>query len=362
MSEISRRNILKTGAAWAIAPALLARTGFAQTQPATQPADPYADGVLVDGRPPAPSPGSFTLAVLPDTQHYSEKYPQTFLAQTKWIAEHRDSHRIAAVLHLGDITNHSASAEWDNAVSAMSLLDGKVPYFMVTGNHDYGENGHGTDRSTLFSERFPVAKFRKTPTFGGNYDKEPERMENSFHLFSAAGREFLVLALEFGPRNDVVRWANEVVAGHKRREAILITHAYLYHDNTRYDYKKYPTQQKWSPHFAALAKKSNHDMADGEALWTGLVSRHENFIMTVNGHVLADGLGRLASATPKGRMVHQILVNFQMRPNGGDGWLRLMEFKPDGLTVQVRDYSPTRKQLNQSAQNQFEIKLSAVSA
>jgi hypothetical protein len=52
--------------------------------------------------------------------------------------------------------------------------------------------------------------------------------------------------------------------------------------------------------------------------------------------------------------VPQVLVNFQMKPNGGDGWLRLIEMRKDG-TMQTYDYSPTRKQMNASKQNQFTI-------
>ena len=50
----------------------------------------------------------------------------------------------------------------------------------------------------------------------------------------------------------------------------------------------------------------------------------------------------------------QVLVNFQMKPNGGDGWLRLLEMRRDG-TMRTFDYSPTRKQTNASPQNQFTI-------
>jgi hypothetical protein len=70
----------------------------------------------------------------------------------------------------------------------------------------------------------------------------------------------------------------------------------------------------------------------------------------------------MTSTTSGGRGVHQMLVNFQMRPQGGDGWLRLLEFRPDGRTVQVLDYSPTRKQRNESPQNQFSLILSDVRA
>ena len=37
-----------------------------------------------------------------------------------------------------------------------------------------------------------------------------------------------------------------------------------------------------------------------------------------------------------------------MKPKGGDGWLRLLEFKADGTTVQAYDYSPTRDERNES--------------
>jgi hypothetical protein len=76
--------------------------------------------------------------------------------------------------------------------------------------------------------------------------------------------------------------------------------------------------------------------------------------------VLGDGLGRLTSQTPRGRDVHQVLVNYQMRPKGGDGWLRLLEFKADGSTVEVYDYSPTRQQRNEGPQNRFTLALSAI--
>ena len=54
-----------------------------------------------------------------------------------------------------------------------------------------------------------------------------------------------------------------------------------------------------------------------------------------------------------------MLVNFQMKPKGGDGWLRLLEFKEDGVSVDVIDYSPTRNECNVSSQNRFSLKLPA---
>ena len=35
-----------------------------------------------------------------------------------------------------------------------------------------------------------------------------------------------------------------------------------------------------------------------------------------------------------------MLFNAQWAPRGGHGWLRLLEFQPDGRTVRVRTFSP----------------------
>jgi hypothetical protein len=365
MSTINRRQLLKSTATLACIPAVW-RWGndsiFAADAPAKETekkaeakpkADPYADAKFVDGAPPMPAKDSFTVVALPDTQHYSQRFPQNYHAQTEWIVANAKDRRIASVLHLGDITNRSTLPEWEVARAAMSKLDGKVPYFIVPGNHDYSDGKTlCVDRTTHFNEYFPVKKFQEAGTFGGTYDKEPERFENSFHTFSAGGRDFLVLALEYGPRNDVVRWANEVVTKHSNREAILVTHAYMYHDNTRHDWKKYGAKQRWNPHDSGMAKSTKDDVQDGEELWNNLVKKH-NFILTLNGHVLFDGLGRIVSKNEAGKNVHQVLANFQMKPNGGDGWLRLMEFSADGKSIGVIDYSPTRNQCNVSKQNKF---------
>lgn len=348
MPIIDRRLFLGSCAATSLVPVCIAAD------------DPYADAVLKAGEPPLPQPGSFTIAVLPDTQNYSEKHPKTFLAQTQWIVDNQAKRNIVATLHLGDITNRNTVAEWKNAVAAMKQLDGKVPYMFCPGNHDYSKGGGCKDRTSLINDYFPLSHVQKQSTFGGVYDREPDRVENNYHLLNAGDRRFLILALEFGPRKDVVRWANEVVAKHKDREVILITHAFIYSDETRYDWKKYGDKQKWNPHAYPVAKATKDDVTDGQELWEQLISRHENFILTLNGHVLNDGLGKVITSTPAGREVPQLLVNFQMKPNGGDGWLRLLEFCADKKTVNVFDYSPVLKQRNESVQNQFTMKLASI--
>jgi 3',5'-cyclic AMP phosphodiesterase CpdA len=356
----SRRLFLRSSLAFGTGSLLVrAQDKPADSKPAEVKPDPYADAVLIKGEPPLPEEGAFTIVALPDTQNYSAKYPETFLAQTEWILKQQKARNIACVLHLGDITNNNTVGQWENAVKAMKVLKGKVPCFMAPGNHDYGPNGNGSVRTSMFSQYFPAASMKTDAGFGGFYDREPDRVENSYHLFSAAGRKFLVLCLEFGPRKDVVRWANEVVGKHPDREAILVTHAFIYDNDTRYDFKKYGAKHTWNPHTYGIAKASGDDVTDGEELWQQLITKHRNFIFTINGHVLHDGLGRVTTADPAGREVSQMLVNFQMRPRGGDGWLRLLELRRDG-SMHACDYSPVRGERNESAQNKFSTKLAPV--
>lgn len=355
MPHVDRRTAIAHAATWMIAP-----LGALSAQE-KKVVDPYADGKLVDAEPPMPGKGSFTLAVLPDTQNYSERFPETYLAQTKWIVENRKARNIAAVLHLGDITNKNTVDEWKNADAAMTVLDdAQLPYFFCPGNHDYSAGGACKDRTTRLNDHFPMSRFKGRPHFAGTYDKEPDRMENSCHLFDAGGRKFVVIALEFGPRKDVVRWANDMARKHKDRAAILITHAFIYFNDTRYDWKTHGPKQNWNPHAYGVAKATDDDVSDGEELWDNLVAKHENFVLTLNGHVLGDGLGRVTTKTPSGREVPQVLVNFQMRPNGGDGWLRLLEFKADGKTVEAYDYSPKLKQRNDGPENRITLTLPTV--
>ena len=89
-----------------------------------------------------------------------------------------------------------------------------------------------------------------------------------------------------------------------------------------------------------MAKYIDDDAMDGEELWQNLVSRHENFILTLNSRVLRECPSRLTSIPPGGCDFHQILVHFQTKPHGGNCWLRLMELTAQG-TVEVCDDSPT---------------------
>lgn len=277
--------------------------------------------------------GSWSIVLLPDTQIYSQNYPGLFEAQTSWIANNLRPRNIRYVFHLGDIVNVNSIPEWRNARRAMKTLDGVVPYALVPGNHDYGPGGNAATRDTFLNDYFHEEDYRAWPTFGGAM--EPGKMDNTYHLFRAGGVDWIVMCLEWGPRDSTIAWADGILSQHPNRKAILVTHAYMNNNDYRYDISDTTRPQDYNPHRYTTPGGVN----DGEELWQKLVKKH-NFVMTVNGHVLGDGTGYRVDNNDAGNPVHQMLSNYQFRTLGGEGYLRVLEFQPDGNTVKVSSYSP----------------------
>ena len=294
--------------------------------------------------------GSFMLAVLPDTQVYSLLYPGIYTAQTAWIASHIRDRRIPYVLHLGDIVDTNTHLEWQRASQAMSLLEGLVPYALSTGNHDYGPAGNAANRDTLLNQYFSYERTAAWPTFGGAY--EVGKLDNTYHLFTAGGRDYIIMSLEWGPRDQVIAWADQVMAQNPTRFGILITHAYLNNNDRRYDHTDGMNPQAFIPQQYGTAGGVN----DGEQLWQKLVRKYP-FVMVLNGHVLGDGTGYLASVTDRGNTCHQMLSNYQFRNLGGEGYMRLLEFLDDAKTVRVYTYSPLYDSFMQEPDQQFTFTL-----
>lgn len=295
-------------------------------------------------------PGSWTLVLLPDTQVYSLRYPGLYLAQTGWIVQNREKQNIKFVLHLGDITNNNTVGEWENARTAMTLMDGKVPYAFCPGNHDYGPSGDASTRETRMNEFLPYSAYADRPTFGGAM--EPGRMDNTYHFFEAGGDRWIVIAMEWAPRDETVAWANGLMARYPEHKGILITHAYLNNNDLRYDYTDTENPQDYNPHLYSTPGTLN----DGQQLWDKLVRKH-NFVFVLNGHVLGDGTGYMAARNDRGMIVHQMLANYQMRTLGGEAYMRLLEFLPDGQTVQVKTYSPLYNSYLLQPDQQFRLEL-----
>ncbi len=298
------------------------------------------------------SKSSFMLVLLPDTQTYTSVYPEIFKSQTSWIAE--NAKKIAFVIHQGDITDNNNEPQWKVASESLYLLDGKVPYTCAPGNHDTGVGGKTLDRDmSMYNKYLPFEKYSKLPTFGGTFI--PGQMENSWHTFKAGGYKWLILSLEFGPRNKVLDWASGIIEKHPKHKVIINTHAYLYSDDTRMGEGK---GHKWLPQNYAIGKDIGPDAVNnGEKIWDKLVKNYANIMFVFSGHVLNDGTGKLISKGIHGNKVYQMLANYQGgvegTEKGGNGFLRLVTIDPGNSTVSVKTYSPYTDKYKTEPDQQF---------
>lgn len=295
----------------------------------------------------------FTIAVLPDTQFYcdtrlklSAKWGngdlrRYFFSQTEWVRDNQERLNIAFLVHEGDIVQADAAEEWEIARKAMCILDGKVPYCMCLGNHDMGfekaDNQYGgnigVNRNTLFNDYFPRNKFAQRREFGGTY--HPERHDNSWYHFEAAGMKFLVISLECKPRDEVLTWANEVVSEHPEHRVIVLTHAYM--------------NARKSRNTGGMTAAGN----TGEQTWKKLVSKHKNIFMVLCGHHAGEAVR--TDAGDHGNPVHQILSDYQHLNHGGESWLRYMVFKPSINKISIYTYNPTLDQFREGSSSRFDL-------
>ena len=295
------------------------------------------------------TPGSWSLVLLPDTQYYSYSYPGLFTLQTHWIAKNKDKYNIRYVLGLGDVTDRNTTREWRHAKEAIDELDGRVPYALASGNHDYTPHGESVSGRSGINEFFPPAKFEKWPTFGGVMKQGD--ITNSYHLFSAGGTDWIVIVLQWAPTDAAVNWANKLLAKYPKRKAILVTHAYLYDGNVRYDFAKNGNKQKWN-----LRSYTRQNCNDGEELWQKLV-RKNNFAMVFCGHVDIHDYCLVVSRNDRGKRVYQMMADYQAHKLGGEAYLRILEFLPDGKTVHVKSYSPLYDKYLDDPGGQFSFEL-----
>lgn len=273
-------------------------------------------------------PPPFTFVVLPDTQGYAAGFPGHFLTQTQWIHDNEAALNVPFVAHVGDIVETaSIPAEWDIADTALSMLEKPghaqphgIPYGVTVGNHDLDEGS-----SVQFNEAFGVDRFQDRDYWGGS--RQAGLNDDNFALFSAAGMDFVVVFL--GYRNEDIEaqvdWADGILGDHAQRRAILVSH-----------YLMEPGEgAPFGP--------------QGQAIYSGL-SHHENLFLMLAGHRMEEG-HRVDPG--QGQDIHTVLANYQGRPEGGHGWLRLMQFDPADNTIRVRTYSPVLDRFEDDTDSEF---------
>ncbi|MFF3414504.1 LamG-like jellyroll fold domain-containing protein [Streptomyces sp. NPDC002698] len=257
----------------------------------------------------------FALAVLPDTQYLFDADsadPEPLRATFRYLVAERAEANIAFMTHLGDVTEHGTEDEIGRAADTFRTLHGKVPYSVLAGNHDIPSSTDDQRGDTAYLAAFGPGRYASMPTFRG---ASPDGY-NSYHVLRAAGREWLVLALDWRVSDKGLRWAQGVLDAHPTLPAILTTHDIAWSDDD------------------GKAQLSDN----GKRLWDGLVRGNDQIFLALGGHYWPPG--RTVLTNDDDNDVHVHITNYQDRYYGGAGMIRTYSFDLARGVVDVETFAP----------------------
>ena len=297
----------------------------------------------------------YSFVLVGDTQYIT--YPDARDNTTnlkkiyKWIADNKDTKKIAQVFALGDITclsygndktlindlsysrNYGTGmAEWNVVKAATDQLKEAGVSFAVLRGHmdDYSiDNVYGEDVS--YTSQFD-GFFR---TGAGRYNENS--ITNSWKKIDVHGDKYLILTIDFNTRRQVLNWANDIIEKNPDRKVIIATHGYLWGDGTHakaeIDYDVYKGG------LSAI----NDTTIDGEMLWEKLVRKHANIFMVLCGHVSTgnNNVGYTYRTGDNGNKITEITVNTQEFDKNYTytGLVCVLNFFDDGQRVELEYYS-----------------------
>ena len=280
---------------------------------------------------PDPVSKQFTIAVMPDTQFLywgsqNSINPAPQEESFRYIINNggdKSGNNIVFMAHLGDLTEDADPTSFKAVGETFDLLDAHgVAYSVLAGNHDVsGDDSRG---STPYLQTMGPQRFARAKTFAG----ADSTGYNTAHIFTAAGREWLLLAMDWRTSAQGFAWANQFIKDHPELPVILTTHEIV---GSTYDDNVYPYESGDPENNAAFSDY-------GQQVWNNLINDNDQIFLTLNGHYWPPG--RMTQANAAGNDVHLHIANYQNRYFGGAGMLRLYHFDLDRNTIDVETVAP----------------------
>jgi len=313
---------------------------------------------------------TFTIAVIPDTQHYvgpgtkisasgnshvknsganayTKAHAQWELSQhlpvnevvnpylekhVDWILEHRNDLRIAFVSHVGDIVDKNRPAEWAVAAANLNRLREVVPFGLCVGNHDMETSGD----ASLFQSTFGADSFKRYPWYVGSYNHDRSDASvsrdnvNSAQKFEAGGIKFLFLHLECNAPNDVLVWANETIRSHPDHRVLITTHMDLGVADKPKSQQGFVDDPKGRMNWSKIHGKRGNTAVE---MWTKCYRLHSNVDFVFSGDQSRVTALKLTETANDGHPIYSLLSDYQSL-----GAIRILKFCPSNSSVEVITY------------------------
>ena len=241
----------------------------------------------------------YMFMVLPDVQITNRYYHQRYLNMMQWIVDNSPRLKNKFLMAVGDLSDSGPMEDlYRTSAEGFNLLNGKVPYSFVQGNHDYDDNCNTDRLSVYFNRYYPYEVHSKLPGFGGAY--EEGSMSNTYYLHEVDGVKYCVINLEFGARLSVFRWAGRICEKFSDRRIIIETHNYVSPDGTIDG-----DGGLWG------AWRTKIETTTPREMWDNLVRKHKNIFMVFSGHECCDDIVYLPQIGDNGNRVNSFLMDTQ---------------------------------------------------
>lgn len=358
------------------------------------------NGLWVSGGISDPTDYDYSFAIVGDTQklvaHYANQlvlqrndpqeiqykyrydvheYPEndTFVKVYDYIINNAQSKKIAHVFGLGDITERASVWEWvqkgcpyapDEEFSIaveqfLRMKEAGLDFSLVRGNHESWDTynkyvGTGTAAAEL-NYAGMVDEVYVHPNGTVDYT-------NTVHYFSAGELDYMVITLDYGASDSVLKWAGERIEANPYKNVIITTHAYMHKDGTTIDTYDSVAPSRDSDH--VVYDKSN--INNGDDMWNKLISKYPNIVLAMSGHEPTDDIVMSQWEGEHGNIVTNILIDPQgmdkyYYKDGCSGAVAMFYFSNGGKTVDVRYWS-TARNCYIKTQNQFTFTVNTIDA
>ena len=253
----------------------------------------------------------YTFIWMSDTQGLAEYYPQIYTTTTQWVVDNIQKLNIQYLIHTGDFVNtNSDPVQWDNAKKAIGILNGKLPYLTVAGNHDIYDGADQYDVYDNYLDMVNAANFKALPMFGGFYQDGRGR----YDLLTINNDSYIILSMGYDIDNDAIEWMNKILRQYESRTAILCVHGYM--------------------------DETGDLTSDGDKLYSEVVVPNKNIRLVLCGH--RHGVNHFTATPDEGgnRKVYELLFNYQDETDAGSGYLAIMTFDDTKREINITSYSP----------------------
>ena len=299
-----------------------------------------------------PTNYDFSFMAIGDTQIITESYPDQLSKVYDYVVNNVQSKKVKHVFGLGDITNSDTDKEWEIAKAQIARMDGVVPYSIIRGNHDIYSANRKLNVTSKYDTIYgpTTSPYAKQYTYCYEEEGADFRARNTVHFFSSNTRDYMVVALDFGANDNILRWASDIIKAHPYHNVIVTTHCYLYRDGTTLDSTENcpPTRD-----YGSTANNGDH-------MWSEFVSKHENIVLVLSGHDPSEQLVITQTPGEKGNIVTQMLIDPQgMDVGDAKGMVATFYVAENGEDVTVEWYSTTKNKYFKT-ENNYTFKLNVI--